>query len=72
MGDALGSWLEAEALPALESLRSYTNESFQRLSRTTRMAVPQIKDNWQWIPIRAIYRLPKNEIVEEGVLADAV
>jgi hypothetical protein len=73
MGDGLGSWLEAEALPALESLRSYTNDSFQRLSRSTRMAVPQIKDNWLWVPIRAIYRKSKNEIVsEEPIVEEAV
>ena len=35
------------------------------------MAVPQIKGNWRWIPIRAIYRIPKNEIVAEATEAVA-
>jgi len=60
----LESWIESEVLPALVALRTYTNESFENLSRSTRMAVPQIKDNWTWTPIRAIYKHAKNEIVE--------
>ena len=60
------SWLESEAVVALENLRVYTNESFNKLSHSTRMAVPQIKDTWRWIPVRAVYkRANRNEIVSE-------
>ena len=58
-------WIEAEMTPTLESLRAYTNESFKKLSHTTRMAVPQVDDKWSWIPIRAIYKHEKNTIVGE-------
>ena len=58
------SWIESEVLPALGALRTYTNESFESLSRSTRQAVPQIKDNWTWTPIRAIYKRSKNEIID--------
>jgi len=58
-----GSWLEGDVLPSLESLRAYTNESFKKLSESTRMAVPQIGPKWQWTPNRAIYK-KKNEIIE--------
>ena len=61
---AMGEWLDKEALPDLENLRLYTNESFETLSRSTRMAVPQISATWRWVPIRAIYKRVKNEIVE--------
>ena len=60
---AMGEWLDKEALPDLENLRLYTNESFEALSRSTRMAVPQISAKWRWVPIRAIYKRVKNEIV---------
>jgi len=58
-------WIEAEMTPTLESLRAYTNESFKKLSHTTRMAVPQVNDKWEWVPIRAIYKHEKNMIVGE-------
>jgi len=58
-------WIEAEMAPTLESLRAYTNESFKKLSHTTRMAVPQVDDKWEWVPIRAIYKHEKNTIVGE-------
>jgi hypothetical protein len=58
-------WIETEMIPNLESLRSYSNESFKKLSHTTRMAVPQVNDKWEWIPIRAIYKHEKNTIVGE-------
>jgi len=66
--EIVGNWLDMEALPNFEGLRLYTNESFEKLSTSTRMAVPLISDRWAWVPIRAIYKRAKNVIVgtEEG------
>jgi len=60
--DLLIEWYDKEVAVNLESLRCYTNETFKKLSHSTRMAVPQIGDMWAWVPIRAIY---KNAIVDE-------
>jgi hypothetical protein len=64
----VGSWLETHGLDSLEGLRTYTNECFEKLSLSVRQAVPQIKEDWKWMPIRALYKPKKNEIVEAAVV----
>jgi hypothetical protein len=54
-------WLADTVLPELEGLRAYTNQAFKDLAVRNHMAVPQIADDWQWIPIRALYRKKKAE-----------
>jgi len=56
---ALRVWLTDTVLPELEGLRAYTNQAFKDLAVRNHMAVPQIADDWQWIPIRALYRKKK-------------
>lgn len=56
---ALRMWLADTVLPELEGLRAYTNQAFKDLAVRNHMAVPQIADDWQWIPIRALYRKKK-------------
>jgi hypothetical protein len=58
----LRMWLTDTVLPELEGLRTYTNQAFKELAVRNHMAVPQVADDWQWIPIRALYR-KKKEIV---------
>jgi hypothetical protein len=43
-------------MPQLEELRIYTNQAFKELAVRIHMAVPQIGDGWQWVPIRALYK----------------
>jgi hypothetical protein len=52
-------WLTDTVLPELEGLRTYTNQAFKELAVRNHMAVPQVADDWQWIPIRALYRKKK-------------
>jgi hypothetical protein len=56
---ALRMWLTDTVLPELEGLRVYTNQAFKDLAVRNHMAVPQIGDDWQWMPIRALYRKKK-------------
>jgi hypothetical protein len=60
-----------QVLPELEGLRAYTNQAFKDLAVRNHMAVPQVADDWQWIPIRALYRKKKADepppLVEEPV-----
>ena len=61
-------WLTDTVLPELEGLRTYTNQAFKDLAVRNHMAVPQVADDWQWIPIRALYRKKKaGETVAEFV-----
>jgi hypothetical protein len=56
---ALRMWLTDTVLPELEGLRLYTNQAFKDLAVRNHMAVPQVGDDWQWMPIRALYRKKK-------------
>ena len=61
------------ALPQLEALRTYTNETFQTMSVERHMAVPLISDKWRWEPARALYKrgpppLEPNEIIDQGAV----
>jgi len=54
-------WLENDVLPMLESLRTYTNETFKKLAKASRSAMPQIGTKWQLMSARLLH---KNTIVE--------
>jgi hypothetical protein len=65
--DSVVAFIRDVAMPQLESLRSYTNESFNTMGTSRRMAVPQVGSRWEWLPARALYKMPTlavNEIVE--------
>ena len=75
-------WLVSIALPELEQLRIFGNESLLALAKRDRTAVPQLEENWTWKGLRAIYtmktghcrsssRRETTEIVEE-VLEDTM
>ena len=63
-------WLTDTVLPELEGLRAYTNQAFKELAVRNHMAVPQIADDWQWIPIRALYRKKKEIAAGPGAAVD--
>lgn len=67
---ALRIWLTDTVLPELEGLRAYTNQAFKDLAVRNHMAVPQIADDWQWIPIRALYRKKKEIAAGPAVATD--
>jgi hypothetical protein len=71
--DSVAAFIREVALPQLENLRSYTNESFATIGTSRRMAVPQVGPRWEWIGARALYKMPTlavNEIVEaDNVMA---
>jgi hypothetical protein len=61
MGEAgykrdIPGWVENEVIPTLEALRTYTNETFQKLGTANRCGVPQISERWQLLPVRVLYR----------------
>ena len=49
------AWLLSIAVPELEQLRSFGNDSLLALAKRDRMAVPQFETNWSWKGLRAIY-----------------
>lgn len=53
-------WIENEILPTLESLRTYTNETFKKLGLASRSAAPQISPTWGLMASRLLH---KNVIV---------
>lgn len=53
---ARAHFIRETAVPNLESLRQYTNESYLKIGKTNRMAVPQINDRWQWTGVRIHYK----------------
>ena len=67
---ALRIWLTDTVLPELEGLRAYTNQAFKDLAVRNHMAVPQIDNDWQWIPIRALYRKKKEIAAGPAVTTD--
>lgn len=48
-------WLLATAIPELEQLRAFGNDSLLALAKRDKMAVPQFEINWSWKGLRAIY-----------------
>ena len=48
-------WVLNAALPELEQLRVFGNDSLLALARRDRMAVPQFDCGWAWKSLRAIY-----------------
>ena len=67
-------WVITTALPQLESLREYTNDALKTLAKSLHMAVPQIDAQWEWIPIRALYKTPATTVAatDAADAADAV
>lgn len=49
-------WVQNTFIPQLEGLRNFANESLQALGKREKMAVPQVGENWKWIPVRALYK----------------
>jgi len=49
-------WIMEVFMPQLAELRSYTNQALKDLAVRNHMAVPQISEEWAWIPIRALYK----------------
>jgi hypothetical protein len=68
-------WIRTTALPELKALRDYTNQSFKTLAKTKHMAVPQIGELWEWMPLRALYKAPaakKGLTREQAALRDEI
>ena len=59
------AWLLSTAIPELEQLRMFGNESMVTLAKRERMAVPQFEANWSWKGLRAMYakKATQTEIV---------
>ena len=53
--DEFIAWLLCTAVPELEQLRAFGNDSLLALAKRDRMAVPQFEENWSWKGLRAIY-----------------
>jgi len=53
--EKFSDWLLSVALPELEQLRVFGNESLLALAKRDRTAVPQFETNWSWKGLRAIY-----------------
>jgi hypothetical protein len=53
--DEFIAWLLCTAVPELEQLRAFGNDSLLALAKRDRMAVPQFEANWSWKGLRAIY-----------------
>ena len=53
--EAFIAWLLSVAIPELEQLRAFGNDSLLTLAKRDRMAVPQFEANWSWKGLRAIY-----------------
>jgi hypothetical protein len=49
------AWLLTTAIPELEQLRAFGNDSLLALAKRDKMAVPQFEVNWEWKGLRAIY-----------------
>jgi hypothetical protein len=49
-------WIMETFMPQLNGLRNYTNQALKDLAIRNHMAVPQVSDEWAWIPIRALYK----------------
>jgi hypothetical protein len=64
--DAFVGWLLDTAIPELEQLRLFGNESLRVLARRDQTAVPQLEENWQWKGARALYKttIVENKSVE--------
>ena len=55
------AWIEGEIMPTLESLRTYTNDTFKKLGKSIRLAMPQISARWA---LQAPRRIHMNTIIE--------
>ena len=68
----MATFVREVAMPQLEALRAYTNETFQTMSVERHMAVPLISDKWRWEPARALYKRGppplENEIIDQEVV----
>lgn len=66
-------WISDVVMPQLEELRVYTNQCFKDLAVRNHMAVPQVGAEWEWMPIRAIYRKAKtaSAAVSEAAVSEA-
>jgi hypothetical protein len=64
-------WLTETAVPELEQLRQFGNESLKTLAKRDHMAVPQLEAAWKWKPLRALYRAAPKARATGGAAADA-
>jgi len=63
--ERFGDWVLSVALPELEQLRTFGNESLLALAKRDRTAVPQFEENWSWKGLRAIYSAKSAQPVAE-------
>jgi hypothetical protein len=63
--DNFADWLLSVALPELQQLRTFGNESLLALAKRDRTAVPQFEENWSWKGLRAIYSTKSAQPVAE-------
>ncbi len=47
---------QSTTMVELEQLRQFTNDSFKALAKRQHMAVPQLGEDWEWVPVRALYK----------------
>ena len=52
----VNSWLEGVVLAELEQLRVFVNGAFVDLAKRQKQAVPNLGTQWQWQPLRALYK----------------
>ena len=62
--EACVEWLLVTAIPELEQLRAFGNESLQALGRRDKTAVPQFEANWVWKGLRALYSKKVSAVTE--------
>ena len=48
-------------LPELDRLRDFVNDCFKALAKREHMAVPQLGTDWEWVPLRALYKSGASE-----------
>jgi hypothetical protein len=49
------NWILTTAIPELDQLRSFGNESLKTLGQRDKTAVPQFEAQWAWKGLRALY-----------------
>lgn len=62
--DEFVAWVLSIAIPELEQLRAFGNDSLLALAKRDRMAVPQFEANWAWKGLRAIYAKKPTAVTE--------
>lgn len=69
--DTFVGWLLDVAMPELDQLRAFGNDSLKGLAKRDRMAVPQLGGMWTWTRTRALYKTVKEKVPATAIVADA-